>query len=164
MKFFRKKDKRKNTTEGGQGWMPGFGSDSRNDKHSGATPGGGYGPGDSLAARYQPFGSPPSGAYGPRSSAQSGYFQPRPTHASAAVLARLPPTVLRRIFARVCPHSRDESYGTCEQSAVEDACMLCDLRDLAHCVAVCRTWKEEAVKLLYVAGLLGVPASALPPR
>jgi hypothetical protein len=42
----------------------------------------------------------------------------------------------------------DESYETCEQSAVEDACMLCDLRDLAHCVQVCKAWHPAARKLL----------------
>ncbi|KAK0727940.1 hypothetical protein B0T26DRAFT_636015 [Lasiosphaeria miniovina] len=72
-----------------------------------------------------------------------------PTAASACSLASLPPLVLERIFAFVCPHSRDESYDTCEESAIEDACMLCGLRDLAHCVAVSKKWRKEAIKLLY---------------
>ncbi|KAK4241279.1 hypothetical protein C8A03DRAFT_41334 [Achaetomium macrosporum] len=142
MKFFRRKDKRKNDGGSGPGRMPGFGSNT-NSKH--ATPVyGGYSLGDS-----HPDSSPPSGSHGPRTYAQSGHFQPRPSRASAATLAQLPTAILERIFAFVCPHSRDESYDTCEQSSVEDGCMLCDLRDLAHCVAACRRWKGEAVKLLY---------------
>ena len=158
MKFFRRKDKRKNDAASAPGGMPGFGSSSIA-KHSapaygGGAGGGGYGLGDSRpdgGHRHQPFGSPPSGPYDPRAYSQSAHhFQPRPTRASAAVLAHLPAAILDRIFTFVCPHSRDESYATCEQSAVEDGCMLCDLRDLARCVAVCRRWKEEAVKVLYV--------------
>ncbi|KXX81340.1 hypothetical protein MMYC01_201454 [Madurella mycetomatis] len=139
MKFFRKKDKRKNASEGGQSWIRGFGSESTNGKHSTAAYRGEYGLGDSRPHGYRSFGSPPG----------SNHFHSRPTRASAAVLAHLPAPILQRIFAFVCPQSRDESYGTCEQSSVEDGCMLCDLRDLAHCVAVCRRWKEEGVKLLY---------------
>lgn len=142
MRLFRKKDKRKNgSSGGGYGWMPGFGSDGILGKNSAAGHGG-YGLGDTWPDGSPSFGSPASGPY--------DRFQPQPTRASAALLAQFPASVLERIFVFVCPHSRDESYGTCEQSSVEDACMLCDLRDLAHCVAVCRRWKEEAVKLLYV--------------
>ncbi|KAH8652322.1 hypothetical protein BX600DRAFT_441210 [Xylariales sp. PMI_506] len=61
---------------------------------------------------------------------------------------QLPIPVVQRIFAFVCPHSTDESYETCEQSAIEDACMLCDLRDLAHAGMVCKTWRKAAVPLL----------------
>jgi hypothetical protein len=146
MKFFRRKDKRKNDGGSSHGRMPGFGS-STSGKQS--TPAYGmHGFGDSRSESYQAFGSPPSGYYAGRSYSQSAHFQPRPTRASAAVLAQLPDAILERIFAFVCPHTRDETYATCEQSSVEDACMLCDLRDLAHCVAVCRRWKTEAVKLL----------------
>jgi hypothetical protein len=146
MKFFRRKDKRKDDGDSGHSRMPGFGS-STNSKHS--TPA--YSHGDSRAAEtYRPFGSPPSGSYDPRTHAQSARFQSRPTRASAAVFAHFPPAILERIFTYVCPHSRDETYETCEQSSVEDGCMLCDLRDLAHCVAVCRKWRIEAVKLMYV--------------
>ncbi|PKS07943.1 hypothetical protein jhhlp_006555 [Lomentospora prolificans] len=79
---------------------------------------------------------------------RSGYTPP-PTSASARALAHLPEAALERIFFFVCPQSLDESYETCEQSFVEDACMLCDLRDLAHCVQVCRAWHGSARKLLY---------------
>ncbi|CAJ2508065.1 Uu.00g092510.m01.CDS01 [Anthostomella pinea] len=61
----------------------------------------------------------------------------------------LPSPILERVFAFVCPHSRDESYETCEQSAIEDACMLCDLRDLSHAGRVCKRWRKTAVALMY---------------
>ncbi|ROT43103.1 F-box domain-containing protein [Sodiomyces alkalinus F11] len=72
-----------------------------------------------------------------------------PTYASAALIALLPEGVLERIFAFVCPHSQDETYENCEQSALEDTCMLCDMRDLAHCVQVCKRWRNPARNLLY---------------
>ncbi|KAL2191332.1 hypothetical protein L209DRAFT_719869 [Thermothelomyces heterothallicus CBS 203.75] len=149
MKFFRRKDKRKTDGDSGHGRMPGFGGSSLgNGKHS--TPAhGGYGLGGSRPDARRPFGSPPSGPYDPDTYSQSAFTQFPPTRASAALLARLPAAILERIFVFVCPHSRDETYSTCEQSSVEDTCMLCDLRDLARCVAVCKRWKEEAVKLLY---------------
>lgn len=73
-----------------------------------------------------------------------------PTRASAAKLAELPAPVLERIFAFVCPHSQDSTYESQEQSSIEDACMLCDLRDLAHCIQVCKKWRATARKVLYV--------------
>ncbi|KAF5607900.1 uncharacterized protein FSUBG_5002 [Fusarium subglutinans] len=74
-----------------------------------------------------------------------------PTRHSAYLLAHLPSKVLERIFAFVCPHALDETYDTCEGSAStsDSRCMLCDLRDLAHCVQVCRAWRPSAVKILY---------------
>ncbi|KAF5020934.1 hypothetical protein F66182_7039 [Fusarium sp. NRRL 66182] len=74
-----------------------------------------------------------------------------PTRGSAYLLAHLPPRVLERIFAFVCPHALDESYETCEgsASASDSVCMLCDLRDLAHCAQVCHAWRPSAAKLLY---------------
>lgn len=72
-----------------------------------------------------------------------------PTRESAFKLARLPPAVLERIFAHVCPHARDESFETCEESARDDGCMLCDLRNLSHCAQVSRQWRVSAVKVLY---------------
>lgn len=73
-----------------------------------------------------------------------------PTRNSAYLLAHLPPKVLERIFGFVCPHALDESYDTCESSASssDSVCMLCDLRDLGHCVQVCRAWRPSAVKVL----------------
>ncbi|KAI9882507.1 MAG: zinc-finger protein [Watsoniomyces obsoletus] len=62
--------------------------------------------------------------------------------------ARLPTAVLDNIFRYVCPHVEDRSYLTAEESMV-DGCMLCDMRDLAHCSLVCRRWNEVAMNLLY---------------
>ncbi|RCI08171.1 hypothetical protein L249_6260 [Ophiocordyceps polyrhachis-furcata BCC 54312] len=71
-----------------------------------------------------------------------------PTRASAQLVALLPRAVLQRIFAFVCPHSRDESYETCEESASDSGCMLCDLRDLSHCAQVGRTWRVGAIAVI----------------
>ncbi|KND93752.1 hypothetical protein TOPH_01663 [Tolypocladium ophioglossoides CBS 100239] len=73
----------------------------------------------------------------------------RPSWASAQRLAQVPPGVLQRIFAFVCPNSRDESYETCEESANDVGCMLCDLRDLSHCAQVSRSWRASAIVVLY---------------
>lgn len=61
---------------------------------------------------------------------------------------QLPDQILERIFTFICPHTSDESYETCEQSAIEDACMLCDVRDLAHAGQVCKKWSKAAIKLM----------------
>lgn len=71
-----------------------------------------------------------------------------PSVRSSQLVAVLPPKVLERIFAFVCPHSRDESYDACEESGNDDGCMLCDLRDLAHCSQVNRIWHDTAIKSL----------------
>jgi hypothetical protein len=71
-----------------------------------------------------------------------------PNYRSAALVAQLPTNVLERVFAFVCPHSRDESYETCEGSAYDEGCMLCDLRDLSHCAQVSRVWRRAAIKVL----------------
>lgn len=63
-------------------------------------------------------------------------------------VARLPAPLVERIFSFVCPHASDETYETCEQSAVEDTCMLCDLRDLSHCAQVSRRWRTLAANVL----------------
>jgi hypothetical protein len=73
-------------------------------------------------------------------------YPPPPT--TVDCIARLPPPLLERIFTFVCPHARDESYETCERSAVEDTCMLCDLRDLAHCAQVSKRWRKLAANVL----------------
>ena len=57
--------------------------------------------------------------------------------------------VLARIFAFVCPHSQDRTYEKCEDSSFGE-CMLCDMRDLAHCVQVCRRWRPVAEQVLCV--------------
>ncbi|KAI9723017.1 MAG: hypothetical protein M1812_001466 [Candelaria pacifica] len=63
--------------------------------------------------------------------------------------ARLPINVLELLFSIICPHTLDKSYMPSENSMVEDGCMLCDMRDLAHCAQVSRRWSEPAQKLLY---------------
>lgn len=60
----------------------------------------------------------------------------------------LPAPILERVFSFVCPHCSDESYETCEQSALVDACMLCDVRDLSHAGQVCKRWRRSAIKLM----------------
>ncbi|KAL3476450.1 hypothetical protein BJX99DRAFT_227732 [Aspergillus californicus] len=62
---------------------------------------------------------------------------------------KLPDAVLARIFAFVCPHAVNDTYDTSEESMTEDGCMLCDMRDLAHCASVSRTWYPIARSLLY---------------
>lgn len=89
----------------------------------------------------------------PHGAAQPLRFPP--TRASAQLLAMLPPDVLERIFVFVCPHARDESYETCEGSTSESGCMLCDLRDLAHCAQVSRSWRPSGVKILCVRSVHG---------
>jgi hypothetical protein len=60
----------------------------------------------------------------------------------------LPVEVLQVVFRHLCPHSTDDSYDESERSGTEDACMLCGIRDLAHCVSVNKTWAEAARPLL----------------
>ena len=141
MKFFRKKDKRKAASYGGEGrgGMPGVGAGFNGLQPSPPPPAG--------SGAFSPFGSATL-RNGEPSHTQLNHFRPAATRRSAALLADLPAPVLGRIFAFVCPHSRDESYDTCEESAIEDTCMLCDLRDLAHCVAVCKRWRREAITQL----------------
>ncbi len=64
------------------------------------------------------------------------------------LINKLPAPILERIFCSVCPHSQDATYESCEQSAIEDACMLCDMRDLAHCTRVSRRWRKLAANVL----------------
>lgn len=130
MRFFRKKDKRKDNPFG----LPGLGG---SEKHNGD-------------GKRTPSGSSPqySGSGGAAAFHAPAALRPAGTPQSAAKLLSLPPHVLDKIFAFVCPHAVDESYQSCEESGCEDACMLCDLRDLAHCVAVCTKWRAEAIKLL----------------
>jgi hypothetical protein len=71
-----------------------------------------------------------------------------PTRLSATLLAKCPEYVLELIFGFVCPHSQDNSYEPSEGSANENGCMLCDQRDLAHCVQVCQTWRPVATRVL----------------
>ncbi len=90
--------------------------------------------------------SPFSGQYaagGGRGGGQARGLRP-------GLAARLPSGVLHLIFLYVCPHADDGSYAAAEDSMTEDGCMLCDMRDLAHCAVVCRRWNEVAQRLLSV--------------
>lgn len=55
-------------------------------------------------------------------------------------IVRLPPRLIRYIFEFACPHALDKGYDVSEKVDVGDGCMLCDLRDLAHCAAVRSSW------------------------
>lgn len=80
---------------------------------------------------------------------QDKYYNPALERTNVyAPWLRLPDQILERVFTFICPHTSDESYETCEQSAIEDACMLCDVRDLAHAGIVCKKWRKTAIKLL----------------
>lgn len=81
-----------------------------------------------------------------RPAAQMPLFPP--TRESAFKLAQLPPAILSRIFGHVCPHARDQSFDTCEESAKDDGCVLCDVRDLSHCTQVSRAWRVPAIRVL----------------
>lgn len=63
-------------------------------------------------------------------------------------IARLPANVLLKIFEYVCPHTLDRGYEVSENAAVGDGCMLCDLRDLAHCSQTRRGWYQLAQELM----------------
>ncbi|KAG9240911.1 hypothetical protein BJ878DRAFT_429253 [Calycina marina] len=67
----------------------------------------------------------------------------------AQLLSQVPEATWQRIFRYVCPHAGDDTYKSNEQSAQDDCCMLCDLRDLAHCAQVSRKWNKLATKIMY---------------
>jgi hypothetical protein len=75
-------------------------------------------------------------------------YYPSPALPGRDYIQRLPPKVVRRIFEFVCPHTLDRSYDISENSQVGDSCMLCDIRDLAHCAAARRDWYQLAQTLL----------------
>jgi hypothetical protein len=74
---------------------------------------------------------------------------PPASGASGRIVATLPVPILQHVFSFVCPHSQDDTYESCEQSALEDTCMLCDARDLSHCAQVSKKWRSAATALLY---------------
>ncbi|KAF2754836.1 hypothetical protein EJ05DRAFT_443041 [Pseudovirgaria hyperparasitica] len=63
--------------------------------------------------------------------------------------SRLDKEILKRIFALVCPHSRDKSHKPLEETYIVDGCSVCDLRDLSNCCLVKRSWYGPAAGLLY---------------
>lgn len=75
-----------------------------------------------------------------------------PVRTGADFIGTLPGHIVGNILTFVCPHSTDESYEPSERSTFSDGCMLCDLRDLAHCAQVRGSWRAPAEKLLWVAG------------
>jgi hypothetical protein len=60
----------------------------------------------------------------------------------------LPSAIIDRIFGFVSPLANDESYETCEESALDDSCPLCELRDLSHCGQVSKRWRSIAIRLM----------------
>lgn len=88
----------------------------------------------------------------PSADTSTGLPKPHPS-------ARFSITLLHELFSYVCPHSRDDSYTSCEESMIDGGCMLCDMRDLSQCALVNRQWSEASQNLLWVfAG--GSPSSA----
>ncbi|TAQ89476.1 hypothetical protein B7494_g2233 [Chlorociboria aeruginascens] len=87
----------------------------------------------------------------PDEGAQQCSFRPMPyaTPPRSDLIDRLSPPILERIFSLVCPHTTDETYESCEQSATEDSCPLCDLRDLAHCAQASKRWRRLATNVMY---------------
>ena len=105
----------------------------------------------------QPFASQKNGyhrsTFSDSSDSRARYYQNGlgagiPSNGVFAPWLELPAPILQRVFTFVCPHCADESYETCEQSAIEDACMLCDQRDLAHAGMVCKQWRKAAVPVM----------------
>jgi hypothetical protein len=74
---------------------------------------------------------------------------PIPAYFGPDMTKLLPEKVLRLIFEQVCPHATDNTYESSEFSVSPDGCMLCDLRDLACCIQVCKEWKPVAIDVLY---------------
>ena len=57
--------------------------------------------------------------------------------------AKIPVKLLSQILSYVCPHTQDDTYTTCEDSMLDGGgCMLCEMRDLAHCALVSRQWAD----------------------
>ena len=64
------------------------------------------------------------------------------------LMLKVPDAVLAQIFAYVCPHSEDETYDGNEDSTLDDRCMLCDIRDVAHCAQASKQWRRVALDTL----------------
>ena len=62
--------------------------------------------------------------------------------------AKYPNALLEQIFTFVCAHAGDETYTSCEESMNDGGCMLCDMRDLSHCVLVNRQWSAASQNVL----------------
>ena len=60
----------------------------------------------------------------------------------------LPPEVIERILAFVCPHALDDSCDSLSDSPPGEVCPLCSVRDLAHCALANKSWNTIATNLL----------------
>ncbi|KAH8701997.1 F-box domain protein [Talaromyces proteolyticus] len=83
------------------------------------------------------------------SCSNSSHSSPAHSDRSIDTTRQIPRHILSKIFSYICPHALDESYKSAEESMTEDGCMLCDMRDLAHCALVCKRWHSLAQTLLY---------------
>ena len=70
--------------------------------------------------------------------------------AESRASVHLPAKVLEHIFTYLCPHTCDETYNSLEGSMTEGGCMLCNMRDLAHCTPASHEWAEIAQRTLSV--------------
>lgn len=86
---------------------------------------------------------------GEKSPPSSPYRSPNYARGGRDFTTRLPEKVLANIFSYICPHTQDYTYDSCEESQIGDGCMLCDLRDLAHCAQTCRKWYAVGQQQLY---------------
>ena len=82
-------------------------------------------------------------------SAHAQIYQTRPLLFSGRdVSSGLPPKILNRIFAELCPHALDDSYNSSEESMVSAGCALCDMKDLAQCALVSKRWRQASQDIL----------------
>ena len=78
------------------------------------------------------------------------YDQSLPKSAEKKASIKLPARVLKHIFAYLCPHTNDETCTSLEGSMIEAGCMLCSMRDLAHCASVSHEWTDVTQRILLV--------------
>lgn len=45
-------------------------------------------------------------------------------------------------------YPQDDNYRSCEDSMVDDGCVLCNLRDLSQCALVSKQWSEAVQNVL----------------
>ncbi|KAL8819176.1 MAG: hypothetical protein Q9223_002329 [Gallowayella weberi] len=64
-------------------------------------------------------------------------------------ISRLPLKLLTKILSNICPHACDDNYLSLEESMHDGGCMLCDMRDLAHCALVSRRFLVTTQTVLY---------------
>ena len=165
MKFFRKRDKQKKAPElsgdaNGSQYAPFNSIDTPDYAPVGASPRGRGLKGLRGASGKSHDNEANGGSYSYSGNGNGNGFD-HGSAASARLLQTLPDAVLGRIFSYVCPHSLDRTYEKCEDSSYGNSCMLCDMRDLAHCARVCQRWRPVAEQALYVFCVL---YTSSPPR